>query len=132
LLVLLSLKPKPFIALLSLILIIYLGLEDQMRWQPWVYLHTLFIVPFLFPKKQEVNKLGYFSIMLIGIYFWSGFHKLQPGFFEYIFKYMLIDFFNINLSNYSFVGYLVPVIEIGIAFGLLFKKNKKNCFLGSC
>jgi len=128
LLVLLSLKPRPIIALLTLILIIYLGLIDQMRWQPWVYMHTLFIVAFLFPKKYKVNKLGYFSIILIGIYFWSGFHKLQPGFFEYIFNYMVIDFFNINLSNYSFVGYIVPIIEICIALGLLFKKTRKIAF----
>ena len=120
--------PKPILALLTLSLIVLLLMQDQMRWQIWVYLHSLVIVPFLYAKLKKQNLTIYVAIILIGVYFWGGVHKLNPHFFDLIFHPMMIDLLNINLSRYQFVAYLIPIVEILIAICFLFKSTRKLSF----
>ena len=68
---------------LFLLLISVLCLQDQKRWQPWVYIFSdLLAFFFSFPCKMITEKtlLNLFRVSFIGIYFWSGIHKVNAGF----------------------------------------------------
>lgn len=116
-------KQKVFYVFLGL-LILFL-LQDQMRWQPWVYIYALFLIPFLH-KKQTI---AYFQIILIGVYIWSGIHKLNPNFIAFTFNDILKYLFEIRnpelIKSLEKAGYLVAAIEIGIGLVLAVPKLRK-------
>lgn len=119
---------KPFISILSLLTIGFLLVQDVMRWQPWVYLHTLFLIPFGFKKITAQQALNFFQVILIGVYFWSGLYKLNSGFTEIIFPKMMLQVFHLNLTKYNYLGYLIPITEILIAIGFMLKPTRKFAF----
>ena len=100
--------------------------QDYMRWQPWIYMYGLMFVSFLFDKKSSADKtLFLLRIILSATYFWAGFHKLNPYFINTApldLSNDLIRFFQIEhpwlLYKLRYFGYLIPLIEIGIALGL--------------
>lgn len=68
-----------------LALSVLLALQDQVRWQPWFYLYLLGLAGFLFlPGKRWEGTgtavLGLVRLLLVALYFWSGYHKLHPAF----------------------------------------------------
>lgn len=115
-----------FIALLLLLLLLLL--QDQMRWQPWVYMYLAFLMPFALWKNPSEYLLPYFQFILIGVYFWSGFYKFGDGFIDATFDKMLRTLFFIEdagtRESLRFLGYGIPLIEMGIAIGLLFRKTR--------
>ncbi|MAN27096.1 MULTISPECIES: hypothetical protein [Mesonia] len=119
---------KPFIFLLSILTIGFLLVQDAMRWQPWVYLYTVFIIPFCFKKIKASQVLSFFQIILIGVYFWSGLYKLNSGFTEIIFPKMILQVLHINLSKYSYLGYFIPITELLVAVGFVIKKTRNIAF----
>ena len=120
--------PRKILMWISLILIILLVVGDQMRWQPWVYIYSLFLFLFAINIKFSL-RLFYFKAILFTIYFWSGFHKLNFHFIDYIFLPFMKDVFLLHLPNYKIIGFGIPLIEIFAAMGLLFKKTQKISFL---
>ncbi|NNC89357.1 MAG: hypothetical protein HKN82_12930, partial [Akkermansiaceae bacterium] len=69
----------------GLALAVVIALQDQVRWQPWFYLYLLGLVPFLVPgadaeRPRQEGVLATLRFLLAAMYFWSGFHKLGPGF----------------------------------------------------
>lgn len=67
--------------------------------------------------------------MFIGIYIWSGIHKLNPNFSELIFESILIDGFKITnpstlLSLKSF-AFFIPITELIMGIFLLFRSTRK-------
>lgn len=116
---------KRILFFISLFVLCYLLCQDLMRWQPWVYLNGLFLFPFCFSSKKEKNLFSYYRIILIGIYFWSGFYKLNIGFAEHVFVDSIRQVFNINLTKYSYLAYSIPITEILIAVALIFQKTRK-------
>ncbi len=122
-----------FIGLLLLLLILLL--QDQMRWQPWVYLYFCMLLPFAILRKDTKHLLPFFQILLIGVYFWSGVHKIGPGFNEGTFDRMLEYLFLMEDASarqeLHFLGYLIPIIEILIAIGLLFRKTRFLAVFGA-
>ena len=63
---------------LTLTLLLWLGLEDRVRWQPWPYQYALCLLPFLFDIPSANLRIQ--RIVLVAIYLWSGIHKLTPAF----------------------------------------------------
>jgi hypothetical protein len=111
------------IMLSATVLMVY----DQMRWQPWVYLYLLIIAAFLLAPRAGDGKsilINYLQIILTGVYFWSGIHKINPGFIDHTYRDILTHLLHIPNQNISklllFSGYVIPVIEIVIGIALWF------------
>lgn len=113
-----------FFAFLAILL-----LQDQMRWQPWVYLYTFLLIPFLWKKEDQLKLIPYMQVLIVGVYLWSGIYKFNTGFIESTFDHMLEVLFLIRDSetraNLHFLGYLIPIVEIGIAVGLIIPRFRK-------
>ncbi|MGJ8696042.1 MAG: hypothetical protein ACSHYF_06975 [Verrucomicrobiaceae bacterium] len=106
---------------------------DQTRWQPWVYQYLLMLIPFLWWNPASPSSgtllLKTHRFILIGIYFWSGFHKIGPEFHgiwtESVAKPVLallddggLKTFVTNLSRY------IPYLEMGIALLLAIPRTR--------
>jgi len=128
LLIVAFIKPKQLIFCALVFVLLLLALQDQIRWQPWVYHYLLFLLPFCFSKKP---KIGYFQVMLVGIYFWGGVHKINATFFQEVFPDFLLQFTAFDKQLATKLAYTIPVFEIIIAFGLIFQKTKKWAFFGA-
>jgi len=128
-LVFLSSNKKYIIATLSILFVLLL--QDQIRWQPWVYIYSLFLIPFLFDNsiKNGIKKVNYFQIILIGVYVWSGIHKLNSNFIELIYRSVLVDLFQMDnevlTTSVLQFGYIIPVIEILMGIALISPKTRK-------
>lgn len=113
--------------------LLYLLIEDQMRWQPWVYIYILILLPFLFNIDKR-QKLVFLRILFIGIYIWSGIHKINPYFNDLIVESFAVDFFKIkNLEVISILksnGAVIPIFEITCGLLLLFTTTRKLAVLG--
>lgn len=103
-------------------------ISDQMRGQPWVYFYVLVLLPFIITKNEK-SITNYLRILLVGIYLWSGLHKFNSNFQNFIFESMLVDGFGITNSEILFqlksFAFTIPLIEIGFAILLLFQKTRK-------
>jgi hypothetical protein len=115
------------IFIIVLLVMLLLFAQDQMRLQPWAYLYFLLLVPFAF----KVNKTGiitYFQILIIGIYLWGGLHKFSPDFIDFTYKKILIEMFGIEnektILSLGWLGYIVPTIELSVAFLLIIPKTR--------
>ncbi len=121
-----------------IVLFLVFLLQDQMRWQPWIYTYLLVIIPFLWTdRNRNYSKAGlieYLQILLSGIYVWSGFHKFNASFFENSFIPLTRD--TLGLPNHHFLlsnielSYAIPIIEILIGIGILFPKTRKLSLIG--
>ncbi len=125
-------RPKIIIGLL--IIFAVLCLQDQMRWQPWVFVYLLLLIPYALQatkvnKGSEQGMLKVIQITLIGMYLWGGLHKFTPSFSELLFPSMLRDLFRIGdetlISQLSTFAFLIPAIEVLVAIGLTIKKTRK-------
>lgn len=74
-------------AAMSVTLSVFLAAMDQTRLQPWFYQYTLMMLPFIYWKGADRMNVAdrnlimtSMQIILIGIYFWAGFHKLGTTF----------------------------------------------------
>jgi len=131
---------KSFFIYAALTLLIMLLLQDQNRWQPWIYLYMLFLIPYLlFPVRKEIkgNLLPYFQLILIAVYIWSGIHKLHPNFINITFKSILADLFRIHnpetINSLKPFGYGVGIVEIIIGLTLLLPQSRKaGVWLATC
>ncbi len=121
-------KLYSLIILLSIILLS----QDYMRWQPWVYMYLLIFFIVSYEKKENRQKIVWaLQLLLAGIYFWAGAHKVNPYFRNTlpldIAQTLGIWFEGLRpaiIYKITYVGYLIPIIEIGIGVGLLFKKYR--------
>jgi len=98
---------------------VFLGLSDQNRLQPWVYLYSVMLLLTLSNKKTA---LAGARIALSGVYLWSGVMKLTPDFFHEIAPWF-VDPFVGSLPQplqhiLLFGARLTPFIEILIGVGL--------------
>lgn len=93
-------------------------IQDQLRWQPWVYLYLLILLPYgiIHQNKSNTDVLSYYQLVIIGLYFWSGLHKLNPNFNDFTFSKILTVIFPTAepdfISKLSIWGYSIGIIEI--------------------
>ena len=113
-------------------LLIFLFLQDQMRWQAWVYTYVLMLLPFAIPiksKEQQLSLLKCLQLLIVGIYLWSGIHKINPAFIDVTFKSILVDFFMVSDANLikqlRYFGYIVPGLEILTGVLLVSRRYRK-------
>jgi uncharacterized membrane protein YphA (DoxX/SURF4 family) len=80
--------------------------------------------------------LFFLRILFIGIYIWSGIHKLNPYFNDLIVESFAIDFFRIHnleiISTIKSIGYLIPLFEITCGLLLYFNSTRKIAALAIC
>jgi hypothetical protein len=90
------------------------ALFDQSRWQPWFYqyLVTLFAVGFC-AREAALNTC---RLVMVCTYFWSGLQKANAEFVHNVFPFMMGSFAE---SIPAWMGYLAPLVEVGIGVGLL-------------
>ena len=117
----------PIIVLsLGLVLIIL----DQLRLQPWVYLYLFMVVPFVFVPRERQFISIYFLILVTGIYWWSGFHKLNEHFLDGNYSQWVRFFLDHNFESKSdsvrLMGYAIGAIEMTIGAGLLIQQTRKT------
>lgn len=119
------------VKLVTIFLLGILLLQDQVRWQPWVYIYLIILGLFLFQKfiNDKQFSLNSLVILFSGVYFWSGLYKINESFIHLVYrKLILIDFLKLSPRNDLFVhldlGYIIPLIEMAIGLGLLFKRSR--------
>ena len=106
-------------------------IQDQLRWQPWVYLYLLAFLPFLLLNKDEDNILGisYLQCLLIGVYIWSGIHKFNLNFIDIAVENISVNFFRVSdlrtIDLIKSFGYIIPVFEILTGIFLWFSKTRR-------
>ena len=110
---------------LFLSFLLILCLQDQNRWQPWVYIFSVLLFFTFLHRLQaltEKNLLIIFRIAFIGIYTWSGLHKLNAGFISEILP-------QLPVPELGFIGYSIPLMEAFMGLGLIFVSTRKTSLL---
>ena len=96
-------------------------LQDQNRWQPWVYIFFVLLC-FIFLHRLQVftekSLLTLFRISFIGIYTWSGLHKLNAGFISEILP-------QLPVPELGVLGYSIPLMEALMGIGLILVSTRK-------
>ena len=122
-----------FIALLVFTLLFLL--QDQVRWQPWVYIYCATLLPFALWKRPDEHLLPYFQILIIGVYLWSGIYKFSGAFIDLTFDKMLRTLLFIEneetRQSLRFLGYGIPIMEVFIAIGLFFRRSRTLAIIGT-
>ena len=124
---------KAWVNVAFLFLICMLLLRDMNRVQPWVYMYILVMVPFTLRKQFDNDTtFKYLRILLVGVYLWSGIHKINPTFPYISFFLMVTKLFKITdpkmLDTILPFGHVVSIIEILMAIALIFPKTR---FIGT-
>lgn len=137
-------KQKKVLLLFSVPAILFV-LEDSMRLQPWFYMHIIMISLIAFEKKiTQPNVLLFLQFVLIAIYFWGGFNKLNTAFAWEVFPWLIEptgfgDFYYLGFDNLNsfplpvanYIAFVIPIVEIAIAI-FLFMPRFRNFGLILC
>jgi len=122
--------PRPLMVSL-LIIVVVLGVFDQMRWQPWLFQYAFLLAALAFSAGQRADDrkfrvtLNACALIIASTYFWSGVQKLNANFLKQTwpeFASKAIYLFPSVGSLIRLTGFTVPVIEIAIGIGLLTRR----------
>jgi uncharacterized membrane protein YphA (DoxX/SURF4 family) len=108
------------------------ALFDQSRWQPWVYqyLFLLTAIGFFLANQAHSEKrdaaLHTCRLIIASTYVWSGIQKINPGFVQHTFPWMIEPFIQslpaaVKLWLHP-LGFVMPFVELGTGIGLLTRK----------
>jgi len=110
----------------AVVILLILAGGDQMRWQPWAYQYLLMLLPFVWlsSSSEEALLLKTQRLIVIAVYFWSGYHKLSPNFegvwLETFAAPIVEKLDEGSLQEFVKDSYrLVPWMEMGLAVLLL-------------
>lgn len=109
-------------------------LLDQNRWQPWEYQFIFMLLPLVFTHDEKKLKICW-QIILVGLYFFSGLSKLNQKFVMQGWNGMILNQwagYTVDNTWVSRLGYLIPLIEISSAIGLLFNRSRKTAVALLC
>lgn len=122
-------KAKRILGLLFMGTIILILLQDQMRWQPWVYLYLLMFVPYVFQRgkyEDETATLTVLQWLVAGVYVWSGIHKFNGRFIEDTFAQFSVFAGKKTLPpKWQDALYLIPLTEATTGILLLLPRLRK-------
>ncbi len=123
-------KPRLVIFLILVLNLIYV-LLDQNRLQPWFFIYNSFLMVLLFYNWRIDNINNYNSFFIIlqlcfaAVYVYSGLQKFNPGFINDTYPWFIKPLANFvserQMNTLYKTGYVIPLIEIFIGFGLLIK-----------
>lgn len=123
----LTVKPLKSIAALLLSVEIISCLLDQNRWQPWEYQFIFMLAAYVF-CREEKHILVYWRIIIVALLFFSGFCKFNSAFIHDVWNHLILRrWLHVQTGSVwlSRTGYLLPLIEMAAALGLLFEKTGK-------
>lgn len=105
--------------------IIFWGVQDIVRFQPWFHMYCFVTLVAAFCKRPE-NGLNALRIMICGVYFWAGFHKLNMTFFTKIMPWFLTPIYIPSFDwLFKIAGFITPIFEASIGILLLFPKWRR-------
>lgn len=111
--------------LLMPIIFVFWVLQDQLRWQPFLYMYSFSLLALSLTKddadQTDFDPLRY---MIAGVYFWAGAYKLNTVFVFFIFPWFVEPIFPYK-DWASILGLIVPFEEAFIGIALLFPKLRK-------
>lgn len=115
-----------FLAIGTLIIIL---VQDQMRWQPWVYLYLLMLLPYLLRSNHNGDERLILTVLqwiIAGVYLWSGIHKLNQSFLDGTYTQMIsATGIKVESQSWKKLGYIIPIIELSMGLALLVPKFRK-------
>ncbi|MES2708948.1 MAG: hypothetical protein V4726_20300 [Verrucomicrobiota bacterium] len=106
---------------------VLLALQDQTRWQPWFYQYLLMLALAAAAKSRNSPALpAAWRLFMVATYFWSGVHKLGPG-FDHLFERAFVQSLAGKWPDWAVSALgnsvsMVPWTEIGIALALCFRR----------
>jgi hypothetical protein len=113
------------LGLLLAVIFVFLVLQDQVRWQFYLYMHFFnLLVAALLPREIKDWHLDPLRYMVIGVYFWAGFYKINPYFSYIIFPEFISSWFP-YASVAKVFGLVVPFIELSVALLLFLPKTRR-------
>jgi hypothetical protein len=98
--------------------------QDELRWQPFLYMYMFGLLAggaaAAQPTDRDLDPLRY---MVVGVYFWAGFYKLNMAFVEGVFPGFVGPFIPFNMA--ISIAPLVPVMELGTGLMLLIPRLRQ-------
>jgi uncharacterized membrane protein YphA (DoxX/SURF4 family) len=124
-------RPRRYIVcFLALAALLCLG--DQSRWQPWFYEYLFMLAALAFYPWEQHNPerekavLNVFRLIIASVYFYSGLHKVQAGFVNDVFPWLIEPFVDLVPETVRpfvyWMAYVAPFVELGIGVGLLTRR----------
>ncbi|MCI5065222.1 hypothetical protein MRY87_05825 [bacterium] len=108
---------------LGLLSAIFLVLLDQSRMQEWFLFSVAVLVLLSLRRRLSPEQIfAALQVVIIGVYFWAGIHKLNATFIYRSFPWMVdtvVERFPDSLGFLELTGVAVPFFEAGIAVLLL-------------
>lgn len=105
--------------------IVFWGVQDIVRFQPWFHMYCFVTLVAAFCKRTE-NGLNALRIMICGVYFWAGFHKLNMTFFTQIMPWFFAPIYIPSFDwLFKIAGYITPIFEAAIGIMLLFPQWRR-------
>ncbi len=121
-------RPRPSIFGFA-VLLIFVGLFDQTRWQPWAYLYLFILLALASSSwkrehtQSQENALNICRLILVATYFYSGLQKMNRHFAAVAVVSMLGPK-AIHLPLLHLWPWLMAAVEVGLAVGLLARKYR--------
>lgn len=105
--------------------IIFWSIQDIVRFQPWFHMYCFVTLVATFSKNPK-NGLDALRIMVCGVYFWAGFHKLNMTFFTKIMPWFIAPLYMPSFDwLFKIATFITPIFEASIGILLLFPKCRR-------
>jgi hypothetical protein len=127
LLIVVSVAPWRGFVIAVFILLALVALQDQSRWQPWFYQYVAMLLAIaLAGQKRQADALNTCCLIVATTYIWSGVAKLNPGFTNDTFPWLVEPFISAWPAPAQWLArhlaFVAPLIECGLGFGLLIRR----------
>jgi len=106
-------------------------LGDLIRLQPFILMYGFTILMPLFPRLSNQARLQALRLMIVGVYFWAGFHKINSNFYLSVFPWFTFPLWGHEHGNkfimvpLIFICLSAPIFELLIGVFLVFKRTRK-------
>jgi len=108
-------------------------LQDIPRFQPFYYMYCFTFLVLALYQRSPKAALNAIRIMICGVYFWAGFHKINMTFYESVFPWFLKPIYSFNDPSVPLVIQIpvelavlaTPFVEAAIGILLLFSSTRK-------
>jgi uncharacterized membrane protein YphA (DoxX/SURF4 family) len=121
---------KRWIGIAAIGSILIVIVQDQMRWQPWVYLYLIMLFACLVQSDNadgSTSTIRCLQWIISGVYVWSGIQKINPNFLDGTFAQMIKSSgIDIEFERWRNTGYVIALIEILLGVALLIPKVRKS------
>ncbi|MDP9128209.1 MAG: hypothetical protein M3N08_08135 [Pseudomonadota bacterium] len=105
-------------------------LGDVASAQPFTLMYAFTILMAMLSQLSSQSRLQALRLMIVGVYFWAGFNKLNNGFFYDVFPWFIRPFWTyppgwrITNTAITITSFLVPVFESLIGLFLVLKNTR--------